>query len=163
MAGFADLAEYLIGHRSLSQTYFRVPPREIARIYREKLMPLLTFCDTPSLMKKVETLEEKTEIINDLQMQMRKQAEQIEKLQVEKDQTFADYANDNYGSEQFIEMLKRKIDSSQMQMNNQKNVLADGLKNTRSLADNIITKSRYSRENHICIRKEDRPVDEKTR
>ena len=105
-------------------------------------MPLLTFCDAPSLTKKVETLEEKTELINELQLQMRKQAEQIAKLQEEKEQTYADYANYNYGSGQFIEKQEKKIEDLkaqiQMHMNNQgTDLLVDKVKNTRSFADNV--------------------------
>jgi integrase len=110
MTGFNDLAEYMIGHRSLSQTYFRVPPKEIAKIYREKLMPILTFCDTPALENKVRSLEEKTEIINEIRMQVISQAEKIEKLESEKDQTFADYMTDDYANQRIIEILEKKID-----------------------------------------------------
>lgn len=65
-----DIAEYLIGHRSLSQTYFRVSPKQIQQIYLDKLMPLLTFCDSASLEERVTTLTQKTEMITDLQKQI---------------------------------------------------------------------------------------------
>jgi hypothetical protein len=142
LSGRSDLAEYMIGHRSLSQTYFRIPPKQIAKIYQEKLMPLLTFCDSPSLMKKVETLEEKTEIINGLQLQLNKQAAQIEQLQAEKEQDYVAHSVDDYSSEQYIEKQEKIIEHLKTQMHSQNTALIDATKNTKVVADNVLTQTR---------------------
>jgi integrase len=102
-----DLAEYLIGHRSLSQTYFRVSPKQIQQIYLEKLMPLLTFCDAAALENKILTLTEKTEIITDLQRQLNEQKEKL--LSYEQGQEHVNELVDAYAQERLIKSQDQKI------------------------------------------------------
>lgn len=102
-----DLAEYLIGHRSLSQTYFRVSPKQIQQIYLEKLMPLLTFCDAAALENKILTLTEKTEIITDLQRQLNEQKEKL--LSYEQGQEHVNELVDAYAQERLIKYQDQKI------------------------------------------------------
>lgn len=81
-AGQPDLAEYLTGHRSLSQTYFKVTPAKVANIYLEKCMEHLTFCDTASLEKSrneiVSKLAEKDLVIANTKQQMDMMKQQME-------------------------------------------------------------------------------------
>jgi integrase len=80
-AGQPDLAEYLICHRSLSQTYFKVTPSKVANIYLEKCMEHLTFCDTASLEKSrneiVSKLAEKDLVIASTKQQMDMMKQQL--------------------------------------------------------------------------------------
>jgi integrase len=54
-----DLSEFLLGHKSLSQTYFRVSPANIAKTYLERCMEHLTFCDIASVERAKEELNQK--------------------------------------------------------------------------------------------------------
>ena len=54
-----DLSEFLLGHKSLSQTYFRVSPANIAKTYLERCMEHLTFCDIASAEKAKQDLTQK--------------------------------------------------------------------------------------------------------
>ena len=53
------LSEFLLGHKSLSQTYFRVSPANIAKTYIERCMEHLTFCDISSVERAKEELNQK--------------------------------------------------------------------------------------------------------
>jgi integrase len=77
-----DLAELLIGHKSLSQTYFRMSPKAIATTYYEKLMPFLTFCDVASLEESrndiAQELAKKDLVIASTQRQMEQMKQQMD-------------------------------------------------------------------------------------
>lgn len=77
-----DLAEMLIGHKSLSQTYFRVSAKEVAKIYYKKLMPYLTFCDVASLEESrndiAQELAKKDLVIASTQRQMEQMKQQMD-------------------------------------------------------------------------------------
>jgi len=63
----ADLSEYLLGHRStLNQTYFKISPSDVAKVYLERCEKYLTFNDVAgletdllSVSKQNETLAQK--------------------------------------------------------------------------------------------------------
>ena len=54
-----DLSECLLGHKNVSQTYFRVTPANAAKTYLEKCMELLTFCDMTSVEHSKQELNQK--------------------------------------------------------------------------------------------------------
>ena len=104
-----ELSEYLLGHNStVAQRYFRASPEAVAETYRNKIMETVTFFDFESIDKKIRTLEAKTEVINDLQMQMNKQADLIGELK--NSQSFADNMTESYTQERIIDALEKKID-----------------------------------------------------
>jgi hypothetical protein len=51
-----DLSEFLLGHKSLSQTYFKLSPANVAKTYLNSVMEHLTFCDMASVEKAKEEL-----------------------------------------------------------------------------------------------------------
>jgi integrase len=56
----SDLSEYLLGHRStLNQTYFKVSPADVSKVYLDKIMEHLTFCDIASAERAKEELNQK--------------------------------------------------------------------------------------------------------
>jgi hypothetical protein len=56
----SDLSEYLLGHRrTLNQTYFKVSPADVSKVYLNKIMEHLTFCDIASAEKAKEELNQK--------------------------------------------------------------------------------------------------------
>ena len=104
-----ELSEYLLGHNStIAQRYFRASPEAVAETYREKVMETVTFFDFESIDRKIKTLEAKTEVINDLQMQINKQADLIHDLT--EGQTFANNMSEFYGQEQMIQRLQSQLD-----------------------------------------------------
>ena len=104
-----ELSEYLLGHNStIAQRYFRASPEAVAETYKEKVMETVTFFDFESIDRKIKTLEAKTEVINDLQMQINKQADLIHDLT--EGQTFANNMSEIYGQEQMIQRLQSQLD-----------------------------------------------------
>jgi integrase len=59
-AGQSDIAEYIMGHiGSMAMTYFKISPTDVAKIYLNKIMEHVTFCDIASVEKAKEELNQK--------------------------------------------------------------------------------------------------------
>lgn len=129
-----DLAENLIGHRSLSQTYFRADPSDIAKLYYEKCMPLLTFCDMASVEK---MKDEKVAELANKDLVLASTQKHIEKIQHDKDKD----------KEEFMKMIQedrelftQEIDSLRKNINNQRIENANKAASAAEMFKNIAEK-----------------------
>jgi hypothetical protein len=61
----ADLSEYLLGHRStLNQTYFKISPSDVAKVYLERCQKYLTFNDVAGLETDLLSVSKQNETLN---------------------------------------------------------------------------------------------------
>jgi integrase len=138
-----ELSEFLLGHNStIAQRYFRASPEAVAETYRNKIMETVTFFDFASVDRKIKSLEADRDEIHQLRQQMQKQAAQIEQLQAEKEQDYVAHSVDDYSSEQYIEKQEKIIEHLKTQMHSQNTALIDATKNTKVVADNVLTQTR---------------------
>src|SRR5438093_117585 len=65
LQGHGDLSEYLLGHTStLNQTYFKISPNDVAKVYLERCEKYLTFNDVAGLETDLAQVSKQNETLN---------------------------------------------------------------------------------------------------